>query len=183
MRPLRRSVAASEEATRLHETQRRTAGHFHFFSFFFLVFLEVPRVGVELEQQPPASTTATAPPDPSRICDLRPPRVLNPRGKAGIDPAPSWLLVGFVNHRATTGTPLLGIFAQQSESCLHTKADTPVFPAALFATAPNWKQAGCPWVGERRRPPAAGAPRALLSRTGRGRHRAPPARVSGVCAH
>ena len=45
--------------------------------FFLLVFLgphpwhmEVPRLGVELELQLPAYTTATATWDPSRICDL-----------------------------------------------------------------------------------------------------------------
>ena len=41
--------------------------------FFFLLFrahLEVPRLGAESELQLPAYTTATATPDPSRICDL-----------------------------------------------------------------------------------------------------------------
>ena len=32
--------------------------------------MEVPRLGVELELQPPAYTTATATPDPSRACNL-----------------------------------------------------------------------------------------------------------------
>ena len=32
--------------------------------------MEVPRLRVELEPQPPAYTTARALPDPSRICDL-----------------------------------------------------------------------------------------------------------------
>ena len=32
--------------------------------------MEVPRLGVESELQPPAYTRATAMPDPSRICDL-----------------------------------------------------------------------------------------------------------------
>ena len=32
--------------------------------------MEVPRLGVELELQPPAYTTATAMQDPSHICDL-----------------------------------------------------------------------------------------------------------------
>ena len=32
--------------------------------------MEVPRLGVESELQLPASTTATATPDLSRICDL-----------------------------------------------------------------------------------------------------------------
>ena len=45
--------------------------------YLFVVFLgpypqcmEVPRVGVESEQQLPAYTTASATPDPSHICDL-----------------------------------------------------------------------------------------------------------------
>ena len=45
--------------------------------FFFLVFLgphpqhmEVPSLGVKLELRLPAYTTATAMPDPSRVCNL-----------------------------------------------------------------------------------------------------------------
>ena len=48
------------------------------FLFFFLCFLgpqpqhmEVPRLGVKLELQLPAYTTATAISDLSRVCDLR----------------------------------------------------------------------------------------------------------------
>ena len=48
--------------------------------------MEVPRLGVELELQPLAYTTATAMPDPSHICDLHHSscqcRVLNPLSKA-----------------------------------------------------------------------------------------------------
>ena len=50
---------------------------FFFFFFFFLVFLgphlqymEVPRLGVELELQPLDYTTITAMQDPSHICNL-----------------------------------------------------------------------------------------------------------------
>ena len=47
---------------------------------------EVPRQGVQLELQLPAYTTATATPDPSRICDLHRSsgqhRVLNPLSEA-----------------------------------------------------------------------------------------------------
>ena len=45
--------------------------------FFLFVFLglhpwpmEVPRLGIELELQPPADTIAIAMPDPSHVCDL-----------------------------------------------------------------------------------------------------------------
>ena len=48
--------------------------HFFFFLFFFLLLpvwhMEIPRLGVKLELQPPACTTAIAMPDPRRICDL-----------------------------------------------------------------------------------------------------------------
>ena len=49
---------------------------FFFLSFFLLVLraihphVEVPRLGVELELQLPAYTTATATPDPSHVCAL-----------------------------------------------------------------------------------------------------------------
>ena len=43
---------------------------FFFFKGPHVRHMEVPRLGVESELQPPAYTTATAMPDPSRICDL-----------------------------------------------------------------------------------------------------------------
>ena len=46
-----------------------------FFVFFqgpYLQYVEVPRLGVESELQPPANTTATATPDLSHVCDLHP---------------------------------------------------------------------------------------------------------------
>ena len=64
-----------------------------FFYFLFFVFLglylqhmEVPRLGVKLELQPPAYTTATAMPNLSQFCDLhhssRQRQILNPLSKA-----------------------------------------------------------------------------------------------------
>ena len=48
--------------------------------------MEVPRLGVSSELQPPTSTTATATPDPSHVCDLhhssRQCHILNPLSKA-----------------------------------------------------------------------------------------------------
>jgi len=48
--------------------------------------MEIPRLGLQLELQLPAYTTATVTPDPSRICDLhhssRQCRFLNPLSKA-----------------------------------------------------------------------------------------------------
>ena len=56
---------------------RRMEVCFFFFFFFFSCFLgphlwhmEVPRLGVELELQLLAYTTAIVTPDPSRVCDL-----------------------------------------------------------------------------------------------------------------
>ena len=62
--------------------------------------MEIPRLGVELELQLPAYTTATAMPDPSRICDLQHSswqyQILNPLSKDRDRPMSSWFLVGFV---------------------------------------------------------------------------------------
>ena len=68
------------------------AGFLFFFLFFFFLFraapwpMEGPRLGVQLELQPPAYTTAIATQDPSRVCDLHhssPPRwILNPLSEA-----------------------------------------------------------------------------------------------------
>ena len=63
---------------------------FFFFFFFFLgphpQHLEVLRLEVKLELQLPAYTTATAMPDPSRVCDLHHSsqqcQVLNPLSEA-----------------------------------------------------------------------------------------------------
>ena len=65
---------------------------FFFLSFFFLLFraaprhMEVPRLVVKSELQLPAYTTATATPDPSRVCDLhhssQKHQILNPLSNA-----------------------------------------------------------------------------------------------------
>ena len=63
---------------------------FFFFPFLFLQLhprhVEVPRLGVEWELQPPARTTATATQDPSHICNLRSSlqqrQILNPKIEA-----------------------------------------------------------------------------------------------------
>ena len=88
----------------------------NFFFFFFCLFratprhMEVPKLGVELELQPPAYTTATATPDPSYICDLhhssQQHEILNPLSKArdwtSNLSVPSWIC-----FRCTmTGTPI-----------------------------------------------------------------------------
>ena len=80
--------------------------HFLFVCLFVLLgphpwHMEVPRVGVKLELQSPAYTTATATPDPSCICDLhhssREHRILNPLSEARIEPVSSWILARFLS--------------------------------------------------------------------------------------
>ena len=65
--------------------------------------MEVPRLGVELELSPPASTTATGMPDLSQVDNLhqrsQQHQILNPLREArdpGIEPASSWILVRFI---------------------------------------------------------------------------------------
>ena len=63
--------------------------------------MEVPRLGVESELQPPAYTTSTATQDLSRICNLhhrsRQHRILNRLSGVGIKPMSSWMLVRFIS--------------------------------------------------------------------------------------
>ena len=62
--------------------------------------MEIPRLGVKLELQLPAYTTAKATGDPNHICDLH-----CSSGQCQTEPTPSWILVGFITHWDTTGTP------------------------------------------------------------------------------
>ena len=85
------------------------------YRLFFFVFLgphprhmEVPRLGVKVELQPPAYTTATATPDLSCVCDLhhssQQRQILNPLSEARegtrILMVKSWVHY----HRAAVGT-------------------------------------------------------------------------------
>ena len=99
--------------------------------------MEVPRLGVQLELEPLAYTTATATRDPSHIFDLHHSSqqhwILNPlseaRDRTGNLIVPSWIHF----HCTTTGTP-----------CIHSKVNNP----STLATVPpeysvtligNWK--------------------------------------------
>ena len=66
----------------------------------------VPRLGVV-----PRLATATW--DLSHLCNLhhssQQRRILNPLSKAGMEPATSQVLVRFINHSATMGTPYPGL--------------------------------------------------------------------------
>ena len=87
----------------------RIQDEFACFSFLFLFFffwphlqhMEVPRLGVELELQPPAYTTGTATQDLSHVCDLHHSswqhQILNPPVRPGIKFTSSWILVKFVS--------------------------------------------------------------------------------------
>ena len=71
--------------------------------------MEVPRLGVQLELQLPAYTTATAMPDPSLVCDLRYSsqqlRIPNPLGEAR-DQTHNLMVPSRIRfHHVTKGTP------------------------------------------------------------------------------
>ena len=74
----------------------------------------VPKLGVELELQLPAYTTAIATPDPSCICDQcyssQQHWILNPLSEAGIEPASLWLLVRSVSTEPRWELPRLILF-------------------------------------------------------------------------
>ena len=83
-----------------------------FFSCLFRAapqHMEIPRLGAELELRLPAYATATATLHPSCVCDLTIPHgntgSLTHWARPGIELAYSWILVRFVNHWATMGTP------------------------------------------------------------------------------
>ena len=87
---------------------------FFFFFFCFLVLylqhMEVPRLGVELELQPPAytqpqqlETRAVSATYTTTHCNAR---SLTHWPMPGIEPASSWMLVRFVSHWATMETPI-----------------------------------------------------------------------------
>ena len=94
--------------------------HLFFCLFVFLGphpwHVEVPRLEVESELQLLAYTTATATAmqDPSCVCDLhhslRQCQILNPLSKARMEPAPSWLLVGFVTTEPRQELPIYLFF-------------------------------------------------------------------------
>jgi len=65
-----------------------------FFFFFGLQHMEVPRLGAKSELQLQAYGTAIAMLDPSH--GLPQHWILNPLSKTGIEPASSWILVGFL---------------------------------------------------------------------------------------
>ena len=99
---------------------------FLFFFFFFCLFsfvflglypqhMNVPRLGVDSELQLLVYTTAIAMPE-SEMC-LRSVPELTEQGQ-GSEPSSSWILVGFVNHWATMGTPILLI----SKACVFFKS-------------------------------------------------------------
>ena len=64
--------------------------------------MKVSRLGVELELQPPAYTTATAMWDSSHICDQYHSSqqcwILSSQARPEIKPKSTWILVGFVTH-------------------------------------------------------------------------------------
>ena len=82
---------------------------------FLFLFRAVPTTyggsqarGVTSELQLPAYTTITATRDPICVCYTTAhgnARSFTHWARPGIEPASSWILVGFFHHRATKGTP------------------------------------------------------------------------------
>ena len=74
--------------------------------------MEVPRLGIELELQLLAYTTAKAMPEPSHICL----QLVGNTGsvfhlvRSGIEPTSSWILAVFLTHWAIMGTPNMIFF-------------------------------------------------------------------------
>ena len=72
--------------------------------------MEVPRLGVELDLQLLTDATAIVIPELSPIWELRHSlwqcQILNPLTEARMEPSSSWLQLGCLTHRATTGTPI-----------------------------------------------------------------------------
>ena len=97
-----------------------------YFFFFFVILgshpqhMEVPRLGVKSKLQLQAHTSATATHYPSHICDIHhsSQQLLTHWEKPGIEPVSSWILTGFINHWAMTGTPcgsLLNSFLDEAK--------------------------------------------------------------------
>ena len=98
-------------------------GCFCFILFIYFCFLglyqqhmDVPRLGVKsrLQLQAYTTATATAMQNLSHTCNLhhssQQPWILNPLNEAKIKPASPWILVQFITHWATTGTPRVFAF-------------------------------------------------------------------------
>ena len=90
--------------------------------------MEVPRLGVKSELQLPAYTTATATPDLSCVRANTIAHVnagsLTHWVRPGIEPAFSWIIVGFITHWATRGTPSgTSLLAASCYLCLVTELE------------------------------------------------------------
>ena len=100
--------------------------------------MEVPRLGVQLELQLLAYTTATEMWDLSLIFDLhqssRQRRSLTHWARPGIQPASSWILFGFINHWASKGTPN----KMYSLLVFHSLGHFPSFSQWIKKTNPHW---------------------------------------------
>ena len=83
-------------------TQLHPTNPVGFFFFFFFILSWAASVAYGSSQ---AYTTATATPDPSCICDLCHSSGKPTERDQGSNPQISWILVGFLTHWATRGTP------------------------------------------------------------------------------
>uniref|UniRef100_A0A480V5X7 Negative elongation factor C/D-like n=1 Tax=Sus scrofa TaxID=9823 RepID=A0A480V5X7_PIG len=122
--------------------------------------MEVPRLGVQSELQPPACTTATATRDPSHVCDLQHSsqqrQILNPRSKAR-DRARNLMVPGRIRFCRATRALQHGCSYQQQEDdygegeddaevqqeCLHKFSTRDyIMEPSIFNTLKRYFQAG-----------------------------------------
>ena len=89
--------------------------------------MEVPRLGVKLELQPPAYTTATAMRQAGCVYDLHHSllqcQILTHWARLGIESTPSWMLVGFVTAEPQWELLFL-IFYIHSSRCASVSLDS-----------------------------------------------------------
>ena len=102
--------------------------------------MEVPRLGAELELQPPVYTTATARRDLRHVCNLHHNLlqcwILNPLSEGpGIEPASSGMLAGFVSAEP------------QWELCYHS-----VFMCDVLCAGNDFHSPLCPYLTDPSRP-------------------------------
>ena len=112
--------------------------------FFFLGphpwRMEVPKLGVKSDPQPPAIATATATPDPSYATACSNSGSLIHWMRRGIESASSWILVKYIACWATAGTPsvcFVGSFSHQHFPGGTGRAQTPQLEGLQGSNSPN----------------------------------------------
>ena len=90
--------------------------------------MEVPRLGAKWELQLLVYPTATATPDPSRICNLHPLSEARDRTHILMDTS---RVRGFINYGASTGTPYIRILRTTKSRHRNAKTLTQILSSRL----------------------------------------------------